>query len=247
MPPRTVTKALSDSTVTPRAPDSPQVLKRVHDGLSLVETIALQVKRQIRFSMTQEELQSFGHEGLLAAARSFDPTRGVPFTAWAALRVRGAVIDGVRASGALPRRLYQQLRALEAGGQTQEALVEEDATRPPTTPEDADERLKGYLTSIATAMALGFVAQSPNHNAADASADSPEDLVGDAEMAEAMRAAVSRLPDAERALVERHYYGEVTLDEAARSIGLSKSWGSRIHARAIEMIARDLKRNRVAT
>ncbi len=238
---------MSDSTVTPRPADSPDVLARVRDGLSLVETIASQIKRQIRFAMSHEELQSFGHEGLLSAARSFDPSRGVPFTSWAALKVRGAIIDGVRATGALPRRLYQQLRALEAAGVTQEALVEEDAARPPATPEDADQRLKGYLSGIATAMALGYVAQVPLHSGDVDENDSPEALVGDAEIADAMRAAVSRLPDAERQLVERHYFGEVTLDEAARSIGLSKSWGSRIHARAIEMVARDMKRNRVGT
>jgi RNA polymerase sigma factor for flagellar operon FliA len=47
------------------------------------------------------------------------------------------------------------------------------------------------------------------------------------------------------ALVERHYFGGATLDEAARALGLSKSWGSRLHARAIEQMARELKRARV--
>jgi DNA-directed RNA polymerase specialized sigma subunit len=42
--------------------------------------------------------------------------------------------------------------------------------------------------------------------------------------------------------VERHYFGDETLDQAAASLGLSKSWGSRLHARAIETIARELKR-----
>jgi RNA polymerase sigma factor for flagellar operon FliA len=243
-----VREAVSDPKESTRAADSPDVAARIRDGLSLVATIASQVKRQIRLDMSREELASFGHEGLLGAARSYDPTRGVPFPAWAALRVRGAMIDGVRASGTLPRRLYQQLRALESADATQDALVEENAARPPASPADADDRLNEYLANIATAMALGIVATVSHEQASDADAlvNSPEAIVGDAEVADAMRAAIARLPDAERKLVERHYFGEVTLDEAAREIGLSKSWGSRIHARAIEMIARDLKRSRVA-
>ena len=53
---------------------------------------------------------------------------------------------------------------------------------------------------------------------------------------------MAALPDSERTLVERHYFAGETLEQAAASIGLSKSWGSRLHARAIEAIARELRR-----
>lgn len=230
----------------PASPDSPEVLARVRDSMGLVDALARQVQKQISLPMTLDELRSYGHEGLLSAARSFDPTRGVPFGAWATLRVRGTMIDGVRATGTLPRRLYQKLRAMEAADAAQAGLVEEDAARPAATPADADARLSGYMTSIATAMALSYVATNARADAEDEHGGTPEEQVGDREVAEALRAAVSRLPDSERKIVERHYFGEVTVDEAAAELGLSKSWGSRLHARAVEMIARDLKRSRVA-
>ena len=223
-------------------PDSPDVIARVRGGATLVETIARQVRRQVTLQISEDELKSYGNEGLLTAARSFDPTRGVPFAAWAALRVRGAMIDGVRSIGRLPRKIYAKLRALEAANATEDALVEEDAAKPIASPEDADARLDAYMASIATAMALGFVAAPRDDDAEDT--DTPEALLAANETAAALRAAVSRLPEIERTLVERHYFGDVTIDEAAREVGLSKSWGSRIHARAVEMIARDLKRNR---
>jgi RNA polymerase sigma factor for flagellar operon FliA len=70
----------------------------------------------------------------------------------------------------------------------------------------------------------------------------PEDLLAEAEMMARVKAVVATLPDQERTLVERHYFKGETLDEAAAGLGLSKSWGSRLHARAIESIGRELRR-----
>ena len=70
---------------------------------------------------------------------------------------------------------------------------------------------------------------------------SPEDLLSSAQMLERVRAAVARLPAQERHMVERHYFEGERLDQAAAAIGLSKSWGSRLHARAVEAIGRHLR------
>jgi RNA polymerase sigma factor for flagellar operon FliA len=72
-------------------------------------------------------------------------------------------------------------------------------------------------------------------------APTPEELATTAELVARVRAIVQRLPDAERTLIERHYFGDETLDQAAASLGLSKSWGSRLHARAIERIAKEMR------
>jgi RNA polymerase sigma factor for flagellar operon FliA len=196
--------------------------------------------------VTLDDLRSFGREGLLQAARSFDPARGVPFRRWANVRVRGAMMDGLRQWGALPRRLYRELRALEAADRMLEAYDEEDASNPATTPEAADSRLTAYLAGMATAMAIGTLA--PRHVSRGAEgADreglepSPEDLLGEAELLARVKEIVGTLPEQERTLVERHYFAGDTLDDAAASLGLSKSWGSRLHARAIDTIARKLR------
>jgi RNA polymerase sigma factor for flagellar operon FliA len=70
----------------------------------------------------------------------------------------------------------------------------------------------------------------------------PEDLFGNRELLAYVRNVVAALPEQERTLIERHYFGGETLDQAAASLGLSKSWGSRLHARAIESIARELRK-----
>jgi RNA polymerase sigma factor for flagellar operon FliA len=208
----------------------------------LVDLIARQVGRRVASTITLDDLRSFGREGLLQAARTFDESRGVPFRRWANLRIRGAMIDGVRQWGNLPRRIYRELRAIEAGDTMLEAYDEEDAANPASTPETADARLTTYLAGIATAIAVGTMMAAPRENVDPEGRDvTPEDLMASAELYSHIRALVAKLPAQERTLIERHYFAGETLDVAAASLGLSKSWGSRLHARAIEAIARDLR------
>jgi len=91
-------------------------------------------------------------------------------------------------------------------------------------------------------MTVGAVAAESAAGSAEGEAATPEDLVANAELSDRLRAIVAELPDRERAIIERHYFGDETLEAAAASIGLSKSWGSRLHARAIESIARALSK-----
>ena len=71
-------------------------------------------------------------------------------------------------------------------------------------------------------------------------------MIGRAETLVAVREAMDALPDQERHLVQRHYFDDVRLDEAASELGLSKSWASRLHGRAIENITRQMKRQRTS-
>lgn len=228
--------------------DPPAVLARFHGQLDLVDVNARQLARRLAApSVTLDDLRSFGREGLLAAARTFDESRGVPFRRWANLRIRGAIVDGLRQWGSLPRRVYRELQALSAAESLREEQEQEDAANPATTPEAADGRLTQYLAGLATAMAVGTIASSPTGESDDATSRemSPEEAAMVTELRETVRAVVAALPDSERTLVERYYFAGETLDQAAASIGLSKSWGSRLHARAIETIARELRRRGV--
>jgi RNA polymerase sigma factor for flagellar operon FliA len=232
--------AVTSAPASPGTADSPEVLARFRSELDLVDLSARQIARRLAAStVTLDDLRSFGREGLLHAARSFDEARGVPFRRWANLRIRGAIIDGVRQWGHLPRRVYSELRALAAADEVEAAYVEESAA-PPATAQAADARLTSYLAAMATAMAVGAVTLRDDI-APDGAGETPEDLTASAELLAHVKAIVQRLPDSERTLIERHYFGDETLDQAAASLGLSKSWGSRLHARAIERIAKAMR------
>jgi RNA polymerase sigma factor for flagellar operon FliA len=239
----------SSQLVTARGvADSPEVLARFHAEIDLVEINARQLARRLPRAVAFDDLRSFGHEGLLQAARTFDVAKGVPFRRWANLRVKGAMIDGLRRCGPLPRRLYRDLQALEAGDRLLEAYDEEDAANPATTPEAADARLTAHLAGIATAIAVGTLAAASREKFdAEGYDGTPEDRFAQAEMLARIKEIVAELPLRERTLVERHYFAGETLDHAATSLGLSKSWGSRLHARAINQIAGRLRGSGIST
>jgi RNA polymerase sigma factor for flagellar operon FliA len=227
----------------PKPADSPEVVARVHEGLELVNIVARQMRRQFGDHVHLDDLASQGREALLAAARSYDPERGVPFQRWANLRIRGAMIDYARQSGTLPKRVYRKLRALQAAEHLSAARAEQPLATAPTTPDQADQAVGDELASAAMAMALGFL--SMRHNEALEHAKdpdhSPESNVSYAELVARVKAAVAELPLQERTLLQRHYFEDVNLDEASRELGLSKSWGSRLHARGVEALAKVLR------
>jgi RNA polymerase sigma factor for flagellar operon FliA len=234
---------MPDSAKPP--PDSPEVLARLADGLDLVDMLARQLRRQCGPYVQLEDLASQGREALLVAARSFDPDRGVPFRRWANLRVRGAMIDAIRSHGNLPRRVYRKLRAIQAGDRVHETAAEEQAASPVTSPEEAAARISEQLGSAAMAMAIGFLAMRSSEaleRAHDTHA-TPEEAVANAELMARIRSAIAERPEAERLLLERHYFEDIPFEQTARELGLSKSWASRLHSRAIEGVARVMKRD----
>lgn len=211
--------------------------------MNLVEMIARQMRRQLGPHVDLDDLRSAGREGLLQAARNFDESLEVPFRRWANLRIKGAMLDFVRRQSGLPRRVYRQVRALSAAEHVHAAHAEE---KTPDGAVAADAKVDELLGKSATAMALGFLSMRSTEGI-DVKADAPtaEDLTASAEILALLKEEIAKQPDAERTLLERHYFDDVTFEEAARELGLSKSWASRLHARAIESLARSLKRLRV--
>ena len=80
--------------------DSTEALARFHAELTLVDEVARSLARRVpTFVATFDDLRALGLEGLLDAARRFDPARGVPFAQWARVRIRSTILDGVRSAG----------------------------------------------------------------------------------------------------------------------------------------------------
>jgi RNA polymerase sigma factor for flagellar operon FliA len=138
--------------------DAPEVLERFHTELPLVEIIARQIARTVGRLVEFDDLVATGREGLLDAARRFDPTRDVPFRAYANLRVRGAILDGVRQNSPLPRRTYERVVALKAAAQVSEGEAEcAFAAGGVADANAADRALAEHLAAIAMAAAVGMV------------------------------------------------------------------------------------------
>ena len=221
-------------------PDSPEVLERFHAELSLVEIVAAQIARSIGSSIEFDDLIGAGREGLLDAARRFEPARGVPFRSYANFRVRGAILDGVRQLSLLPRRAYERMAALEAAASVSEGEAEHAfAVGSALNPSAADDALAEHLSAIAMAAAVG-IAREARGEASDDD-DSPEVALGRAELIQVVRSAIAELSNDEGELVRRHYLEGERLEDIGRDLGMSKSWASRLHTRAVARLAKRLR------
>jgi RNA polymerase sigma factor FliA len=238
----------STTSATPaaRGPDAPEVLERFQAQLELVDIVARQVARTLGSVVELDDLRSFGREGLLDAARKFDSARGVPFRAYANFRVRGAIIDGVRSLAQLPRRAHERLNGLSASLKVSEGAADDTFTSPAsTTRAQADQALGEHLAAMAAAITVGLIAPTrlgeDGEHIQVSTADSPEDAVARAELLALVEEAIAGLPEDEGVLVRRHYLEGERFDHVAQSLGLSKSWASRLHTRAMQRLAKRLR------
>jgi RNA polymerase sigma factor for flagellar operon FliA len=227
-------------------PNEAEALKRFEDNLDLVNVIARQIGRAVGGSIELDELLSFGREGLLDASRRFDETRGVPFRAYANYRVRGAIFDGVRSLSRLPRRVHERLNGLSrAAGVSEGALEDLSApVAPGRSSREADAALADHLAALATAIAVGLVAQTAQGDEGERTAvdlRDPEAAYAEAELLSVVRVAIADLPKEEAELVRRHYLEGERFDQVAKDLGLSKSWASRLHTRAMGRLAKRLR------
>jgi RNA polymerase sigma factor for flagellar operon FliA len=237
-----------NSIATPpqRAPDSPEILARFQEQLELVEILSRQVARAIGPAVELDDLRSFGREGLLDAARKFDATRGVPFRGYANFRVRGAIYDGVRSLAQLPRRVYERLNGLSASLRVSEGAADDSyGSDASATRAQADQALGDHLAAMATAMAVGLVAKTATGEEGEqvqvAQSDNPEEAVSRAQLLTLIEQAIAGLPEDEATLVRRHYLEGERFDHVAESLGLSKSWASRLHTRAMQRLSKRLR------
>lgn len=211
----------------------------VDEARGMIEPMAKSVARQVGYRGELAELFSVGRAALVEAASAYDAARTV-FEGFAAKKVRWAMIDHIRKE-TRGRGISRRATALGASERVSEAMAE--APPDPTLPteESARAALAGALATHAAAMAVGLVAARSRTDRIPDSSPDPEAAVEERRTVERLRDAIGRLPDAQRALVERHYFHEERFDRIAESLGVSKSWASRLHAQAIADLGRALR------
>ena len=145
------------------------------------------------------------------------------------------MLDGVRKQGWIRRRAYAKLKALEAADGVAEPAGEADAKSASSSPAARAAQLDDVLGKISAAYLLAAVGQGE-----DSAPETPEELVDAAELRGVVQRDLDKLPERERVLVHAVYFDGVTIEEAGMRLGLSKSWASRMHAKALERLRKSL-------
>jgi len=227
--------------------DPPEVMARFNEALPAIKPIALRLRRTLGRSAEMEDLISYGQGGLLEAARRFDPERGVPFRAFANFRIRGAMLDGIRQLSHLPRRVHERLKAFEHASLYSEGALEDlNAGAPPAqSAVDRERRLIEHLAGMATAIATGLISEPATDEQGGATVMaawqlSPEEQSSRQQLLDLVGRGIDTLPEQEAILIRRHYLLGERFDLVAQELGLSKSWASRLHTRAINRLTKRL-------
>jgi RNA polymerase sigma factor for flagellar operon FliA len=195
----------------------------------LVERVLRSVVRELSLSVDLGDLRGWGHAGLLEAKQRFDASRGVRFSTFAYYRVRGAMLDGVRRQGWLRRSAYAKLRAFEAADSVSAEHAEAHANAPAPSVAARAEAIDDILGKISAAYVIATVGQDEQETQ-----ETPETLLASEETRTVVKQSLAVLPERERVLIEGVYFDGLTIEEAGARLGLSKSWASRMHAKALE-------------
>lgn len=231
--------------------------RMVAEGLPYVALTARTLHQRLGKLAEVEELASVGRVALIELVRSFDP-RKADFIPYLRTKLRWAMLDSVRRD-THGRALSSRARSLRAIEAVREAVV--TGAPDPTLGEAAHGKtLQTLLAAQAAAMATSFVASlakpEPVPPSAPGTAPSavpekqtdarsrpltPEDEVAAARARTALTRALASLPDRQREILERHYFEDERFDHIADSMGISKSWASRLHGQAMVALAEALR------
>jgi len=222
----------------------PDRARLIEECQGLVRTLAQQVRSKSPAQVELDDLIAYGQVGLAEAARDFDVSRGHRFSTFAYYRIRGAIYDGLSKLCGLSRGHYQQVRYQQMAGE----VLADDAARPAADPASAQDRdlcwfrdLSRNLAVASLITAVGSCDQAPDQSQSHDSHTSPPAMAIDKEISQILHQLVNSLPNQESELIRATYFEGLTLQEAGRRMGISKSWATRLHARALERLARSLK------
>lgn len=211
----------------------------------LVKYVAARVAVGLPQHVDGSDLVSYGIIGLIDAIDRFDPVRAVKFETYAIPRIKGAIIDELRAIDWVPRSVRAKARAVEQAYSTLEGTL----LRTPTDAEVAaeldmsEEDLQEVLRQISfvgvAALDEVFMVggdRSERTTLGDTIPDGtagPVDRFEDQESKEILAQAISHLGDRERTVLSLYYYEGLTLAEIGEILGVTESRVCQIHTKAV--------------
>ncbi len=218
----------------------------------LVKYVASRVATGLPSSVEQSDLVSYGLFGLMDALNKFEPGRGTKFETYAIPRIKGAIIDELRAMDWVPRSVRFKQREIEKALADLEAMLK----RQPTEKELAERlgmslsELHEMITQISFVSVLALdetvsVGQDRGEQVSliDTLADKGLDPTQGVESQETrgmLAAAINDLSEREKIVVTLYYFEGLTLAEIGGILGVTESRICQIHTKAVGVLRNQL-------
>ena len=222
---------------------------QVHEHLGLVKSIAGRVATRVPSSVSVDELIGAGVEGLADAAQRYRPEKGVPFPAYASLRVKGAMLDFVRHQDWSPRSVRSRSRRLRDG----EAALEQRLGRSPRDEElaefldiplqevreDQTQALAARTLSLDGVPGLGLDEDGGMPCVARVEPEAESHMERE-ELLEFLCKALEALPHREYLVLALYYWEGLVMREIGQVLGVSEAAVSSHHADTIRKVRKSL-------
>jgi RNA polymerase sigma factor for flagellar operon FliA len=248
-------------TVPIPAPESPDRIQqawqrfkgsgdeRAREGLilhysPLVKFVAGRVGVGLPRSVEQSDLVSYGMFGLIDAIDKFEPARGIKFETYAVNRIKGAILDELRALDWVPRSVRARAREIQRSLGELEHQLHRSVS---------DEELAGHMgvplgtlqEHLGEISLLGFVALDDLIEPGERGSAAIGDLIADPRAVDpggsfeqqenrfVLIDAINRLAERERLVITLYYYEGLTLAEIGAVLGVTESRICQIHTKAV--------------
>lgn len=208
--------------------------------MQLVKKVAKNVGFNLPPSVEVNDLISYGVFGLIDAIEKFDPARGFKFETYATSRIRGSILDELRAIDWVPRSIRSRARAIDTvQGSSQygrhlsdrEVAVELGYTDTQYGQIQADLNMASLLY-LDTQMDAGSEESVTLADMVPDPESDPEDIYNIEDVRNAVSQAVERLPERERMVLTLYYYDGLTLAEIGHILNVTESRVCQIHTKA---------------
>ena len=258
-----ITVDVADEELTPDPAEAAAALRELWEGfkgsgdLQLRERLILHYSPLVKYvagrvgvglppNIEQADLVSYGIFGLIDAIEKFDLERAIKFETYAISRIRGAIIDELRAIDWIPRSVRYKAREVEKAY----AALEGQLHRTPTEAEVADQmgiRLEDLHAIFSQVSFVNVVALDELLNVGgekgdklslvdtleDTRAEDPVVAFESEETKYLLAKAINTLPEREKIVVTLYYYEGLTLAEIGQVLGVTESRICQMHTKAV--------------
>ena len=225
---------------------SPEMRERlILEYAPLIKFIAGRIAMRLPPHLSTDDLISAGALGLIDAVDKYDPDRNAQFKTYAEYRIRGAILDELRAMDWVPRSVRHKSQRVDNAFQ-------ELAVKLGREPEDEDMArhlglsLEEYHDLLSATAAVGllaiveteeglarFIPGTMAENTIRDASDGPIENLDKNEIKKVIAAAIGRLPHREQLVVSLYYYDELTMKEIGKVLNYTESRICQIHSQVM--------------
>ena len=226
--------------------------KLIVQYIYLIRYVVGRVKATLPSGISIEDIAGYGVEGLINAIERYSPQKNTRFETYALIRIRGAILDRVRAQDFLPRSVRKKIKDIK----NKQEELKQTLGRMPTTTEVAEalemdsDKVSQILSDDATITSIYDKKGSSEDSMEiidtieDTHKLNPQEQMEEKNVKQQLEKALQRLPERERIIMVLYYQENMTLKEIGATLNMSESRVCQLHAQSIMKLKNILSEDR---